>query len=175
MRAYRLTGWGDPPRLDDLERPEPDRGQVLVQVGACGLCHSDLSMMAMPREVGDALGWEVPFTLGHETAGWVAACGDGVTGAAVGDPVALASPASCGTCRWCRIGRENRCAATLVGRGYGRDGGLADHVLVDDVRGLLPIGSLDPIEAAPLTDAGATAHHAVASILPALERVTPRS
>jgi propanol-preferring alcohol dehydrogenase len=168
MRAFRLPGWGQPARLDEVAVPAAGAGQVLVRVGACGLCHSDLAMMAMPAEVGDALGWQVPFTLGHETAGWVAEVGGDVVGVAVGDAVAIASPASCGRCRWCAAGRENRCAATMVGRGYGRDGGLAEHLLVDDVRALLPIGDLDPVVAAPLTDAGATAHHAVARALPAL-------
>lgn len=169
MRAFRLPGWGQEPRLEEVAVPEVGPGQVLVRVGACGLCHSDLSMMAMPAEVGDALGWQIPFTLGHEAAGWVAAVGAGVAGLGVGDAVAVASPAFCGSCRWCAAGRQNRCAATMVGRGYGRDGALADHVLVDRSDALLAIGALDPVQAAPLTDAGATAHHAVARTLRSLE------
>lgn len=168
MRAFRLPGWGEAPRLEEVAVPAVGPGQVLVRVGACGLCHSDLSMMAMPAEVGEALGWQIPFTLGHEAAGWVEAVGEGVAGLAVGDAVAVASPAFCGSCRWCSAGLQNRCAATMVGRGYGRDGALADHVLVDRVDALLPIGALDPVQAAPLTDAGATAHHAVARALSSL-------
>lgn len=168
MRALRITSWGAPPELVTVPVPEVGPGQVLVRVGGCGLCHSDLDMMAMPAAVGEALGWSMPFTLGHETAGWVEAVGEGVDGLAVGDAVALASPSSCGSCRWCTSGRENRCTAALVGRGYGRDGGLADLVLAEDARGVLPIGSLDPAAAAPLTDAGATSHHAVRRVLPAL-------
>jgi propanol-preferring alcohol dehydrogenase len=168
MRALRITRWGLPPEMVRVSVPEVGPGQVLVRVGGCGLCHSDLDMMAMPAAVGEALGWHLPFTLGHETAGWVEAVGDGVDGLGPGDAVALASPSSCGTCRWCRGGLENRCASALVGRGYGRDGGLADLVLVGDARGVLPIGALDPALAAPLTDAGATSHHAVRRVLPAL-------
>jgi propanol-preferring alcohol dehydrogenase len=125
-------------------------------------------MMAMPAAVGESLGWQIPFTLGHEAAGWVHELGEGVTELTVGDAVAVASPASCGACRWCREGRENACASGLAGRGYGRDGGLADLLLVDDRRALLPIGRLDPGLAGPLTDAGATSHHAVARVLPRL-------
>lgn len=168
MRAYRIVEWERPPELVEVPVPAPGPGQVLVRVAGCGLCHSDLAMMAMPGAIGADLGWSMPFTLGHETAGWVAAVGAGVTGVGEGDPVALASPSSCGTCRWCLAGRENACPNGLVGRGYGRDGGLADFVLVDDVRGLLPLGSLAPHLAGPLTDAGATSHHAVARVLPRL-------
>lgn len=167
MRAYRLTGWEQPPELVEVTVPEPGPGQVVVRVAGCGLCHSDLEMMAMPAAVGEALDWRVPFTLGHETAGWVSAIGAGVTAVAEGDAVAVSSPSSCGTCRWCRSGRDNACPNGLVGRGYGRDGGLAEHVLVDDLRSVLPIpGSLDPALAAPLTDAGATSFHAVRRVLP---------
>ncbi|MEZ5139762.1 MAG: alcohol dehydrogenase catalytic domain-containing protein [Acidimicrobiales bacterium] len=139
--------------------------------GAAALCHSDLDMMAMPAAMGEALGWSMPFTLGHETAGWVAAVGTGVIGVAEGDAVAVSSPSSCGRCRWCLAGRDNACPHGLVGRGYGRDGGLAGAVLVDDVRSVLPLApGLDPTAAGPLTDAAATSHHAVRRVLP---RVRP--
>lgn len=168
MPAYRIVGWEQPPQLVEAEVPEPGPGQVRVRVAGCGLCHSDISMAQMPGEVGEALGWQAAFTLGHESAGWIDALGSGVAGWAEGDPVALSSPSSCGTCRWCRRGQENACPNGLVGRGYGRDGGLAPYVLVDDLRSLLPIGSLDPAVAGPLTDAGATSHHAVRRVLPHL-------
>ena len=167
-RAYRMTAWEQPPALVEVPVPVPAAGQVVVRVAGCGLCHSDVAMMAMPAAVGEGLGWQIPFTLGHESAGWVYEIGEGVTAVAVGDAVAVASPASCGTCRWCREGRENACADGLVGRGYGRDGGLADLLVVDDVRALLPTGALDPVLAGPLTDAGATSHHAVRRVLPRL-------
>lgn len=165
MTALRLVEWGRPPELVDVVVPEPGPGQVRVRVAGCGLCHSDLTMAAMPGEFGEALGWQLPFTLGHETAGWIDAWGEGVEGFTEGEPVALSSPASCGRCRSCRAGRESACPAGTVGRGYGRDGGLAAYVLVDDpARALLPLGSLDPRLAGPLTDAGATSHHAVARV-----------
>ncbi len=168
MLAHRLSGWGEPPALVEVPVPRAGPGQVVVRVGGCGLCHSDLAMMAMPHQIGESLGWTVPFTLGHETAGWVAGVGAGVTGLEVDEPVAVASPSWCGRCRWCLRGQENACPHGLVGRGYGRDGGQAGFLLVEDPRALLPIGSLDPVTAAPLTDAGATSHHAVRRVLPRL-------
>jgi propanol-preferring alcohol dehydrogenase len=172
MRAYRITDWLKPALLVEVPVPEPGPGQVRVRVGGCGLCHSDLVMGQMSAEIGAAIGWSVPFTLGHETAGWVDAVGvdvDPRLGLEPGAPVALVSPSSCGVCRWCTRGQENACPHGLVGRGYGRDGGLADHVVVDDPgRSLIDLGSLDPRHAGPLVDAGATSHHAVRRVLPNL-------
>lgn len=180
MGAFRLIEWGRPAELVEVAVPSPGPGQVRVKVAGCGLCHSDLTMMSMDASVGEALGWQMPFTLGHEIAGWIDAVGSGVDlGAEVGAdlaaslgegaPVALVSPSSCGACRWCLRGQENACPHGLVGRGYGRDGGLAEYVIVDaPARALVPLGDLDPAVAGPLTDAGATSHHAVARILPHL-------
>ncbi|MFC4906704.1 alcohol dehydrogenase catalytic domain-containing protein [Actinomadura gamaensis] len=168
MRAYRIVGWREPPRLVDADVPEPGPGQVLVRVAGCGLCHSDLTMAGISAEIGEAIGWRVPFTLGHETAGRVAEVGAGVTAVRPGDPVALVSPASCGTCRLCARGLDASCPDGLAGRGYGRDGGLAEFVLAGSVRELVPLRGLDPATAGPLTDAGATAYHAVRRVLPRL-------
>nr|GID87628.1 oxidoreductase [Actinoplanes derwentensis] len=157
--AYRMTQWGTPPETVTVPDPEPGPGEVLVRVASCGLCRSDLTMRHIPAAAGEALGWRMPFTLGHETAGWIAG---------TGEPVALVSPTSCGTCRYCLRGQDSGCPHGRAGRGYGRDGGLAEFVLVSDRRALLPLGDLDPRHAGPLTDAGATAHHAVRRVLPRL-------
>lgn len=168
MAAYRLVAWERPPELVEVPVPHAGPGEVVVEVAGCGLCHSDLTMTQMPAAVGEALGWQVPFTLGHETAGRVAEVGAGVIEVAVGDAVALTSPSSCGTCGHCRAGRESACAHGDAGRGYGRDGGLARYVRAASVRDLLPLGELDPRPAGPLTDAGATSHHAVRRVADAL-------
>lgn len=169
MQAYRIVAWQRPAELVEVPVPDPGPGQVRVRVAGCGLCHSDAAMAAVPGEVAEAMGWRLPFTLGHETAGWVDAVGAGVGGIVEGDAVVLASPSSCGRCRSCRAGRENACPEALEGRGYGRDGGLAGHVLVDDpARALVALGALDPTDAGPLSDAAATSHHAVARLAPRL-------
>ncbi|MBX6387666.1 MAG: alcohol dehydrogenase catalytic domain-containing protein [Frankia sp.] len=168
MPAYRVQDWLEQPRLTDAPVPLPGRGEVLVAVAANGLCHSDLTMSQIPAEIGAALGWRVPFTLGHEIAGTVVEHGPDTAGAPPpGTGVALVSPASCGRCRYCLTGRDSACPNGLAGRGYGQDGGLAPFV-VAPVRSLIPLNGLDPIAAAPLTDAGATSYHAVRRVLPVL-------
>ena len=170
MQAYRIVEWEHPPELVDAPIPEPGPGQVVVAVAGNGLCHSDAMMSKMPAAIGDAIGWTVPFTLGHEIGGRVAALGTGVTTLSEGDAVAVISPHSCGRCTWCVRGEDNNCPDSLAGRGYGQDGGLASHVLVSSARELVKLRTLDPVVAGPLTDAGATSYHAVKR---ALHRIRP--
>src|SRR5215207_2250731 len=173
MRALRLLEWKSEPELVDIDEPEPGPGQVVVKVGAAGACHSDLHLMH-DFDAG-ALPWGPPFTLGHENAGWVHALGAGVASVEVGQPVAVYGPWGCGRCERCRLGAENYCenpAAAPVpggGGGLGLDGGMAEYLLVHDARHLvaLPDG-LDPVHAAPLTDAGLTPYHAVRRSWPKL-------
>lgn len=168
MTAYRIVDWGRPPELVDVPVPVPGPGEILVEVAGNGLCHSDVGMAAMPGSIGEAIGWRVPFTLGHEVGGRVAALGTGVVGVDEGAPVAVMSPRSCGRCSWCARGADNNCDAAIVGRGYGMDGGLARYMLVQSARELVPLRTLDPVVAGPLTDAGATSYHAVRRALPRL-------
>ena len=83
----------------------------------------------------------------------------------VGDAVAVYGPWGCGRCHACRRSQENFCenAAQLgaLGGGLGRDGGLAPYMLIPSARLLVPLGGLDPVEAAPLSDAGLTPYHAI--------------
>jgi propanol-preferring alcohol dehydrogenase len=163
MQGYRLSSWGTPPRLEPVHLPEPTADQVLVTVEGAGLCHSDVHVIDAPP---GALSFSLPFTLGHEVAGRVAQVGASVRSVQVGDPVLVYGPWGCGDCPRCAQGYENYCdrRGTLgfSGLGLGRDGGLADAVLVPSERHLEPLGDLDPVQAAPLTDAGLTSYHAVA-------------
>ena len=168
MVAYRIVAWGRPPELVEVPVPEPGPGEVLVEVAGNGLCHSDLTMAQMPGDMAEALGWHLPFTLGHEVGGRIAGLGAGVSGYGEGEAVALVSPTSCGTCAACRRGHDSACPHGLAGRGYGRDGGLARYVVAPAPRAVVKIGALDPLVAGPLTDAGATSHHAVDRVVPRL-------
>src|SRR5215470_4039697 len=106
MKALQLTRFGKPAELRETRVPEPGPGAVVVRIGASGACHSDLHLMDWPE---GQLSWKVPFTLGHENAGWVEAVGAGVTGFRRGDAVVVHGPWGCGVCRPCRLGRENYC------------------------------------------------------------------
>lgn len=173
MKALRLTAWGKQPELRETSVPEPGPGQVLVKIGGVGACHSDLHLADWPE---GKLPWKLPFTLGHENAGWVEQVGAGVRSLQKGDAVLVYGPWGCGRCRPCRLGRENYCerAGELVvaGGGLGVDGGMAEYMLVPSARFLVPLGDLDPALAAPLADAALTPYHAIAK---SRERLQPGS
>ena len=160
MRAVRLTEWQSDPVVSEVPVPEPTGSEVLVEVAAAGLCRSDIHIMSAPP---GAYPYQLPFTLGHETAGRVAALGPGASGVEVGEPVVVYSRWGCGACWACVNGRDNACARTQRGPhggGLGRDGGLAEYLLVPSARYLVPALGVDPVHAAPLTDAALTSYHA---------------
>jgi propanol-preferring alcohol dehydrogenase len=169
MFAYRLLKEQTQPEFQDVPDPHAGPGQVVIKVAGSGLCHTDFTVIA--RESGYWKNESPPFTLGHEIAGWVEELGTGVKGFQRGDAVAVnPSWASCGRCHMCRSGEENFCLYQKAIRapGVGYDGGHAPYVLVPEARFLVPIGDLDPIEAAPLTDAGLTTYTAIKSALPGI-------
>jgi propanol-preferring alcohol dehydrogenase len=166
MRALRLMNWKSEPELVEVAKPTPGPGQIVIKIAGAGACHSDLHLMH-DFDAG-ALPWNPPFTLGHENAGWVDSVGAGVTTVRKGDAVAVYGPWGCGKCSRCQLGIETLCenpkAAPIPGGGggLGLDGGMADYMLVPFERFLVPLPiNLDPIMAAPLTDAGLTPYHAV--------------
>ena len=161
MRALQMVKRNSDPELADVPEPEPGPGQVVVKVGAAGACHSDIHILyEMPGD-GPAP-WPLPFTLGHETAGWVHKLGPGVTGLEPGQAVAVHGAWGCGICARCRAGIENYCEKPVPQGGLGIDGGMAEFLLVPDGRHLVPLpDGVDPATAAPLTDAGLTPYHAI--------------
>ena len=169
MRAYQLVEWQQAPELREVEVPEPGPGEVLIKVGGAGACHSDLHVMEWPA---GTLPYDLPFTLGHENAGWIEAVGPGVTAWEVDTGVAVYGPWGCGRCRACRATLETLCERRAeiraAGGGLGRDGGMAEYMLVPDTRLLVPLGDLDPRDAAPLSDAALTPYHALKLALPKL-------
>jgi propanol-preferring alcohol dehydrogenase len=160
MKAFQFVAAQKPAELRDVAVPEPGPGQVLIKIGGAGACHSDLHILEAPPKPGPP---RSPFTLGHENAGWVEKLGSGATGFAKGDPVIVYGPWGCGLCMNCRVGKENYCQnpGSLKAGGLGSDGGMAPYLLVPSTRFLIPLGSLDPREAAPLSDAALTSYHAV--------------
>lgn len=157
MRAFQLTGPGSA-AVVDLPIPEPGFGQVRLKMAGAGLCHSDLLVLN-----ADPPFFPVPSILGHETTGFVDKVGEGVSSIEAGAPYGIYFPWGCGRCRACAEGAENVCseAPAIAGFGCGVDGGLAEYVIVDDARHLVPLGDLDPVRAAPLMCAGLTTYHAM--------------
>ncbi len=134
---------------------EPGRGEVLLRMEACGLCHSDLMIAfleALPR---------LPLVLGHEGIGRVERLGEGVTGLSIGDRVGVTYLAeSCLQCELCRAGLERFCAKAMH-HGYTRDGAMATFVVAAAQQLVKVPESLDAAVAAPLCCAGWTAYSAV--------------
>lgn len=173
MRALRLLNWKSEPELVEVADPVPGPGEAVIKIGGAGACHSDLHLMHDFDE--GVLSWRPPFTLGHENAGWVHELGEGVTSVEIGQPVAVYGAWGCGDCERCRLGIETYCENPLSapapggGGGLGLDGGMAEYLLVPSVRHLVPLPSgLEPVRAAPLTDAGLTPYHAIRRSWPKL-------
>lgn len=160
MKAYRLLAWKQPAHLCDAPVPEPGPGEVLIKIGGAGVCQSDLHIQhdydgdyPLFRDV------ELPFTLGHENAGWIEALGPGVKGWEIGQPVVCATP-GCGRCSYCLRGEPTYCLQAGAEPGIGLNGGLAEYMAIA-ADALIPLDTLEPWQAAPLTDAGHTAYAAI--------------
>jgi alcohol dehydrogenase, propanol-preferring len=159
MRAVRLHAVNQPLRVEEVPTPVPTGPAVRIRVAGAGVCRTDLHIVdgTQPRV-------DLPRTLGHEVSGWVDAAGPDADleayQLALGDPVVVYGGWGCGTCPECGSGEDQRCERSLA-PGFQADGGYADALLVPHARHLVGLGSLDPVEAAPLGDAGMTAHRAV--------------
>jgi propanol-preferring alcohol dehydrogenase len=157
VRAFRLIAAGRA-ELVDLPAPEPGPSEVLLRTLAAGVCRTDVDVL---RSGGDGLA--LPVTLGHEIVGEV------VSGRDRGAVAAVYELLGCGHCAVCERGQDNVCRELVPGAvGITRDGGMADYV-VAPARNLVMLGDVDPVHAAPLTDAGMTALHAVERARPLLE------
>jgi propanol-preferring alcohol dehydrogenase len=141
-------------RLDDVETPKPDRGEVLVRIHAAGVCGTDLHILD-----GMIKPDPYPMTLGHEAAGVVEAAGDG-TSLQAGDRVAIYNKIFCGRCEQCLKGRQNICDIEADQLGFNRDGGDAEYVVVPEQNAVPVPEGVDLETAAVLTCAGMTAMHA---------------
>jgi propanol-preferring alcohol dehydrogenase len=155
VRAARFHAVDRPIRVEEVPRPEPGPGEVLVRVAAAGVCGTELHFLD-----GLLTPAKAPITLGHEVAGTVAATGPGVTGLTVGDRVAVHYLHACGRCRWCRTGRDHLCDAPLGFLAFVSDGGFAEHVVVPASALVGVPDGLSLTEAAPLCCGATTALHA---------------
>ncbi|MDQ5855782.1 MAG: NAD(P)-dependent alcohol dehydrogenase [Actinomycetota bacterium] len=166
MKAVRLHDYHKPPVVEDV--PEPTISgplDVIVKIGGAGVCRTDLHIIE--GQWADRSGVALPYTLGHENAGWVHAVGDGVTNVAPGDTVILHPAPSCGLCRACRAGDDMHCSNGDF-PGLVRDGGMADFLLTSARACVKLDPSTQPADVAALADAGITAYHAVRKAIPLL-------
>jgi len=155
MRGVLLTAPHTPVAVTELPAPEPAAGHVLVKMEACGICHSDLFIAGMDKPP------LMPLVLGHEGIGRVEKLGAGVQSLSAGDRVGITFLAStCGTCEWCRTGRERYCPQQL-NCGYTAAGALAGYASVAAQHLVAVPDALDAAEAAPLCCAGWTAYHSI--------------
>ncbi|RFA13398.1 alcohol dehydrogenase [Subtercola boreus] len=173
MKALRYVAVGQAPEVVEIPIPTPGPGQVLLKVTAGGVCHSDDYVMSLPEKDYLEQGYPLPMTLGHEGAGIVHEMGEGVDSTLkVGDAVAVYGPWGCGRCHNCSEGKENYCtnaaAEGIRPPGLGSQGSMAEYMIVDDARHLVPLGDLDPVKNVSLTDAGLTPYHAIKRSLPKL-------
>ncbi|GAA3200435.1 NAD(P)-dependent alcohol dehydrogenase [Microbacterium terregens] len=162
MKAVQYREVGKGPEVVEIDIPEPGPGQIRLRVTAAGLCHSDWFLMDLPA---DQYAYGLPLTLGHEGTGIVHKLGDGVEGIDIGGSYAVYGPWGCGQCHACSQGRENYCTRAaelgITPPGLGAPGAMAEYMIVDDARHLVPLGDLDPVQTVSLTDAGLTPYHAI--------------
>lgn len=154
MKAAVVEQFGKPLVVREVPVPEPGRGQVLVEIVASGVCHTDLHAADGDWPVKPGL----PFTPGHEGAGIVAAVGPGATHLKAGDRVGIAwLHSACGHCAFCLSGWETLCREQK-NSGYSVDGSFAEYALAHaDYVGRIP-DTLSFVDAAPILCAGVTTY-----------------
>jgi len=160
MKAAVLNEFKTPLRIEDVDQPQPDAQEVLVEVEACGVCHSDLHVADgdWPQLVPIT---KRPLILGHEIAGRVVEKGSAVENLQVGDRVGVPwLHWSCGECEFCREGNENLCVKQQI-TGVTVDGGFADFVKASASHALKIPAQLSSSDAAPLFCAGVTVYRAL--------------
>ncbi|WP_256115405.1 alcohol dehydrogenase catalytic domain-containing protein [Shinella lacus] len=158
MRAAVLAGYGEPLQIRQVPQPVAGRGQLLVRLKACGICHSDVHIWK-----GDVLPPHAPepFILGHEGVGVVEAVGEGVEGWAAGDTVGVPwLHDTCLRCDECSDGHEAFCQHQRA-HGLNVPGGFADYVAVDAAFAVALPADVDPLATAPVMCAGVTAYGAI--------------
>jgi len=159
MKAVRLAEYNQFPKVTEVAEPKITGPlDVIVRIGGAGLCRTDLHIIE--GQWAEKSGVELPYTLGHENAGWVEAVGSAVSNVAVGDTVIVHPLVTCGLCRACRAGDDMHCSNSTF-PGISVDGGMADF-LKTTARAVVKLDtSLAPKDIAALADAGLTAYHAV--------------
>lgn len=161
-----MVSYGEDVIIQDVPPPVIDDSMdIIVKVSAAGVCRTDLHIISgvMNEATGNPT---LPFTLGHENVGVITEIGKNVTNFQIGDEVILHPQISCGTCIPCREGDDMHCEKSRGPGLDGTDGGFAEYIKTNERSVIRLHKGTDPIEVAPLADAGVTVYHAVKKILP---------
>jgi NAD+-dependent secondary alcohol dehydrogenase Adh1 len=159
LKAARLHDYHEHLMLDSIDEPTVDGPlDVVVRIGGAGLCRTDLHIIE--GQWAEKSGVTLPYTLGHENAGWVHEVGSAVSNVEVGDAVIVHPLITCGLCRACRAGDDMHCE-TGAFPGIDTDGGFAE-LLKTNARAVVKLDpAIEPQDVAAHADAGLTAYHAV--------------
>lgn len=169
MRAVQVVGYHKNLEMTEVPIPEVQGPlDVIVRIGGAGVCRTDLHILE--GQWAEKSGVTLPYTIGHENAGWVHAVGSAVTNVREGDKVILHPLVTCGLCRACRSGDDVHCETSDF-PGIDTNGGYADYLRTNGRTVVKIDDSLEPSAVAALADAGLTAYHAAAK---AARRLTPR-
>jgi NAD+-dependent secondary alcohol dehydrogenase Adh1 len=166
VKAVRLHAFHQMPVIDEV--PEPTITgplDVIVKIGGAGVCRTDLHIME--GQWDERMHTPLPYTLGHENAGWVHEVGSAVSNVAVGDTVILHPTPTCGLCHACRAGDDMHCVNSTF-PGLSTDGGMAEYLLTSARACVKLDPQTRPEDVAALADAGITAYHAVRKAIPLL-------
>ena len=154
MKAVRLHGYHQEPVIDEVPEPTIKTPlDVIVKIGGAGVCRTDLHIIE--GQWAEAMAPPLPYTIGHENAGWVHEVGSAVTNVQVGDTVILHPTPTCGLCRACRAGQDMHCINSSF-PGLGTDGGMAEFLLTSARACVKLDPTTEPKDVAALADAG---HH----------------
>ena len=174
MLSYQVEAFGKPLAQVIRDTPVPQGSEVIVKIGSCGVCHSDVHLHDGYFDLGGDAKLDMtrtvqpPRTLGHEIAGTVVAVGPDVKpeqGVKVGDRRVVFPWIGCGACSLCAAGNEHLCNKPAA-LGIHRDGGFADHVSVPHPKYLLDYGSLAEEQACTYACSGLTAWSALKQVAP---------
>ena len=168
MRAVQVVGYHEDLQMHDVPDPKISGPlDVIVKIGAAGVCRTDLHILE--GQWAPKTNVPLPYTIGHENAGWVHEVGSAVTNVKPGDKVILHPIVTCGLCRACRLGDDVHCENQRF-PGIDCDGGYADYLLTSARNCVKLADNLEPADVAALADAGLTAQHAAAK---AAKRLRP--
>lgn len=160
MKAVQLSAYEQSPKLVDVPNPQVTGPlDIVVRIGGAGVCRTDLHIIE--GQWAEKSGVTLPYTIGHENAGWVEEVGSAVTNVKPGDKVILHPLVTCGLCRACRFGDDVHCENSRF-PGIDSDGGYAEYLLTSARSAVRLDDALEPVDVAALADAGLTAYHAVA-------------